>query len=201
MPYRDLAPVRMHPFARSTWFRGILLATLATSLTGALTPAHAQSVNEREATVAYLFNFAKFVEWPIEMLPTHAHITLCVLGDSSLGAELASAVQGREISGHKLDVANVKADSPLRACELLYVAGIDQKHTDQVLTGLSGMPVFTVGDADHFAERGGIANLIFQDGRMRFAINLSTAQRAHLTISSRLLALATIVKDDARSRE
>jgi len=39
------------------------------------------------------------------------------------------------------------------------------------------------------------ATLAFESGRMRFAFNVNTAQRAHLAISSRLLALATIIKD------
>ena len=161
----------------------------------------AQPLTEREARVAYLYNFAKFVEWPVEVLAPKAPISLCVLGDNTLGGELEDAVRGREIAGHKVAVSTVKADSALRTCHLLYVTGLDAKRIDQLLTSVAGTPVFTVSDGDWFAQRGGVANLIFESGRMRFSINVNSAQHAHLTISSRLLALATIIKDEARTRE
>lgn len=167
----------------------------------AVTAVSAQPLNEREARVAYLYNFAKFVEWPADVLPPHAPIALCVLGDAALGGELEDAVRGHEIAGHKVAVSTVKADGPLRACHLLYITGLDQKHADQLLAAVAGTPVFTVSDGERFAQRGGVANLIFDGGRMRFSINVNSAQHAHLTISSRLLALATIIKDEARTRE
>jgi hypothetical protein len=37
--------------------------------------------------------------------------------------------------------------------------------------------------------------IVLDNGRMRFAINLAAAQRAHLVLSSRLLGLATLVDD------
>jgi hypothetical protein len=40
----------------------------------------------------------------------------------------------------------------------------------------------------------GVAQLIVENNRIRFAINLASAQRRRLTISSKLLSLATIVK-------
>ena len=55
--------------------------------------------------------------------------------------------------------------------------------------------MFSVSDREKFAESGGVAQLILENNRMRFAINLAAAQRARLQISSKLLSLATIVKD------
>jgi hypothetical protein len=182
--------VSLHALAR--WTVITSLAIQASASVGA------QPLTEREARVAYLYNFAKFVEWPVDALPPHAPIALCVRGDGTLGGELEDAVRGREISGHKVSVSVVKTESTLRACHLLYVTGLDAKRIDQLLTSIAGTPVFTVSDGDWFAQRGGVANLIFESGRMRFSINVNSAQHAHLTISSRLLALATIIKDEAR---
>ena len=60
---------------------------------------------------------------------------------------------------------------------------------------LKDAPVFSVSDRDNFAESGGVAQLILENNRMRFVINLAAAQRARLQLSSKLLSLATIVKD------
>ena len=60
--------------------------------------------------------------------------------------------------------------------------------------------MFTVSDANNFAESGGVAQLIVENDRMRFAINIASAQRGRLNISSKLLSLAKIVKDDRTVR-
>jgi hypothetical protein len=62
---------------------------------------------------------------------------------------------------------------------------------------LSGLTAFSISDCNHFARLGGVANFFVQDGRLRFAINVDAARRASLRISSRMLALAQIVQDDA----
>jgi hypothetical protein len=60
---------------------------------------------------------------------------------------------------------------------------------------LKGVAVLTVGTSDQFARSGGMVGLFVEDGRMRFAINPDAAQRSGVRLSSRLLALAKLVKD------
>ena len=78
---------------------------------------------------------------------------------------------------------------------MLYVGGVDSKQFAQLLESARDTPVFTVGDGEKFAERGGVAQLVLENDRMRFTINTAAAQRARLTLSSRLLSLASIVKE------
>ncbi len=58
-------------------------------------------------------------------------------------------------------------------------------------------PVLTLSDVEQFARVGGMAQLYVEDGRIRFRVNLENTKRSRLQFSSRLLALATLVKDDA----
>ncbi|MEO8076517.1 MAG: YfiR family protein, partial [Acidobacteriota bacterium] len=55
---------------------------------------------------------------------------------------------------------------------------------------------FTVSDLADFAAMGGTAHLFPENGRLRFAVNVESAQRAGLHLRSQLLALARIVKDE-----
>jgi hypothetical protein len=56
--------------------------------------------------------------------------------------------------------------------------------------------VFTVSDLEPFAALGGVGQLFVENGKMRFALNPASAQRAGLRISSKLLALAKVVNDE-----
>ena len=79
---------------------------------------------------------------------------------------------------------------------LLYAAGLDAKRSAQLIDDLRNAPVLTVGDREEFALEGGVAGFFVDGARMRFAFNVDAVQRARLRISSRLLSLAKLVKDD-----
>ena len=115
---------------------------------------------------------------------------MCVLGDAAVGDALAQTVQGRTLAGHSLTVSRVTRTGPQQTCHVLYVSGVTTAQALQVVAGLRDVPVLTISDVEQFTELGGIAQLFFEYGRLRFSIQHQAATRARLRISSRLLALA-----------
>ena len=145
---------------------------------------------------AFLYNFVKFTEWPAETVPSDGAFRLCVLGDEAVGTALEQTVKDRQVDGHSLTVVRVNADGALSSCQVLYVTGLDRRRSTQLIERVKGAPVFTVGDLETFAALGGVGQLFVENGKMRFALNPASAQRAGLRISSKLLALAKVVKDE-----
>jgi hypothetical protein len=158
-------------------------------------PAGAQGVTGPILKAAFLYNFAKFAEWPAAALAPGQELSLCVIGDSAVADALEQTIRGRKVDDHELSVAIVKADGQGRSCHLLYISGLDKDRTGRLLESLRDTSTFTVGDADQFAAMGGVAQLIVENDQMRFAVNVDAANRAHIKISSKLLGLARIVKD------
>ena len=64
----------------------------------------------------------------------------------------------------------------------------------QILNKASAWPILTVGEDAAFAQNGGIINFVPKNGNVRLEIDLFAAKKAGLTISSRLLAVADVVK-------
>ena len=159
------------------------------------TPVRAQVATAPTLKAAFVYNFVKFTEWPTGALGRGERLSLCVLGDGPVADALQQTIEVGGVDGHPLTVEVLTPGSPTRSCHLLYVSGLDEKRLGQLLVGYKNSSAFTVGDADHFAEMGGVAQLIQEKNRLRFAINVEAAQRAYLKISSRLLTLAQIVKD------
>jgi hypothetical protein len=87
----------------------------------------------------------------------------------------------------------------VRKCNLLFVDANETKAAAPILQSLKGLPVLTVGESKRFEEIGGIINFYFQGETLRFSINLSAAQEAHLRINSRLLGYAQVVHAPKRS--
>jgi hypothetical protein len=171
-------------------------AVLATMTLSSSLRSSAQSATAAALTSAFLYNFAKFTEWPSDSLPPGQRLTLCVIGDNAVADALGLTIKGHAIEGHELTVEVLKTDASARSCHLLYASGLDEKRSLQLIENLKAATVLTASDADRFAELGGVAQLILEGGRMRFVINVSAAQRARLQLSSKLLSLARIVKDE-----
>ena len=80
---------------------------------------------------------------------------------------------------------------PQKMCHVLYLSRVTSGEAAQLVAALRDVPVLTISDVDGFTELGGIAQFFFEQGRLRFSVQVESAKRARLQISSRLLALAT----------
>ena len=166
-----------------------LLFTLSAS-----TSAYAQSAAAPELKAAFLLNFAKFTNWAA--VQSGAEVVFCVLDDDRVGAALTESVRGQTIEGHKLAVWKLKVDPSLPACHLLFAPGSDARKVLTKIGQVRDLPVLTVSNARGFAEAGGMIELFEENGRMRFAINMDAVQRSGVRLSSRMLDLAKIIKND-----
>jgi hypothetical protein len=162
-------------------------------------PVHAQDVTEVNLKGAFLFNFARFTEWPADSLPADAIVSACVLGDAAVGDALARQVKGKQIGRRTVAVTIVGFESPLPTCHLLYVSGVPRARVTAIVSSLREAPVLTVSDVEDFTKRGGIIQFFVESGKMRFRINARSAKRSRLLLSSRLLALADVVDEEPAS--
>jgi hypothetical protein len=163
-------------------------------LVAAQTPVAA----EYRAKANYLANFASFVEWPAEALPSgNTPFLVCVFGEFSFGTSLAELTRGTTVHGRRLEIRWVHKIQELSACQVLFVSRSVRKSYDQVLEAARGKMVLTVGETPEFLDAGGILTFAGKQGAIQFDVNLAAANKAHLRISSQLLALARRVVNRA----
>jgi hypothetical protein len=174
-------------------------ATVLTCLTSLSfpTPAAAQQLEmpEYQAKALFLYHFAQLCEWPASAFATpDSPILIGVLGEDPFGRFLEDAVKGKSIGGRKLVIERSRRLEDVEDCHLVFVSASEKERVPRIVAALGRKPALTVSDIDGFAERGGVIRLFQQDDQPRFAINPVAAERAGLTLSSRLLRLATIVR-------
>jgi hypothetical protein len=149
---------------------------------------------EYEIKAAFLYNFTKFVEWPAETFPhVSTPVSLCVFGEDPFGGSLDAVVQGETLNGHRLAVRRPRDLTAARECQVLFISGSEKGRASEALSALKGTSVLTVGEGKDFLDQGGVIRLFLEQSRVRFDINLDAAERNHLKISSKLLALARTV--------
>jgi len=181
--------------------RGLHGAAVAAAVAIALLPVAAASpaaatgqLPEYSVKAAFLHHFAQFVEWPRRLAAEPPTLTIGVLGDDPFGALLDEAVLGKAVGGRSLVVRRVARAEEAARCDILFISTSEAARLPEILAGLGGAPVLTVGEADRFARRGGMIGFFFEDGRVRLEVNVKAAEAAGLRVSSKLLSVARLVK-------
>jgi hypothetical protein len=173
--------------------RRLSLVAVLGALLSASVPA--QSINEYQMKAAYVYNLAKFVEWPSEAFKTASDpLTICVLGQSPILVTLNEAVNGEMIDERKLFVRQISEVQQASNCHILFIGSSDRKYLQTVLRELKTPGVLTLGESAGFADEGGVVNFRLEGNKVRIEINLNAAGQQKLRISPKLLSLAQIVK-------
>lgn len=153
-------------------------------------PLLAESPEAREQTevkAAFIYNFTKYVTWPMAVEQSSDGLQLCVVGGGQLIDRLQS-LNDRRVRNLAVKVAQRNADQRLDNCHLVYLSGA--VNVEPVLERLRSKPILTVGEGESFLQAGGMIALIPTDNRIRFSVNLGQAEASRLSISSKLLQLA-----------
>jgi len=170
--------------------------TIAVCFLALAVSAAAQSARapEYEVKAAFLYNFAKFVEWPSRAFPgPTTPFQICVLNRDPFRDALSNIVQGKSSSGRPIVSRAVQSPADARSCQVLFISQSDPEILKQAVERLRDLPVLTVGESDDFLRLGGMINFVLEQDRVRFEINLEAAERHHLKLSSKLLAVARVV--------
>ena len=152
--------------------------------------AAAQSEIELKVKAAFLFNFAKFTQWPAATFAASDPFVIGCLTDPDFMEVLEATVAGKTVASRRIAVKRVIEVDDLRGCHMLFVGRTKDDNSAALLAKAKEMHVLTVGERDGFTGRGGMIGFVPADGSVKFAVNPQQAERAGLRLSSKLLGLA-----------
>lgn len=191
------------PHRRLRFLAGLAMA-IATL--GGLAPARgfaAANSLEYQVKAGFLFNFAKFVEWPGAALAPGASVRLGIVAPDEVFQLIEKSLAGKTVGDRPLIVERFTPAQLGGGGALPNIIFVHQDvfrpqselgFTKQQLATLGEKhPVLLVGESAGFATSGGMIGFVQRGESLRFQVNLASAQRAGLKLSSRLSGLAEIV--------
>jgi hypothetical protein len=147
---------------------------------------------------AFVSKFPHFAEWPDSAIANRSTIDLCVAKPNPFGDALGALVAGERLAERPLRLRYIDDADSLPSCHVLFVPTRPSVDRKALLTRAAALPILTVGDYDSFLDEGGIVKLLLIDGRVRFEVDVASAGRAGLHLSSQLLQLALSVRGGPR---
>lgn len=169
---------------------------LALALMAACVAAHALAQEaEHQVKAAYLYRIAGYVEWPqAAFASAQTPLTFAVLGDDGLATELTHTIAGRTLGERPMTVRRLTPGESLAGVHVLFIGRAEQGRTRQLAQAAQPQAVLTVSESDGALDQGSVVNFVTADRRVRFEISLDAAEKSRLRLSSRLLAVASQVR-------
>ena len=177
------------------------LLTAITALMSSLLLVQGESprTSEYQLKAVFLFNFVQFVDWPPSATQdSQPSLLIGILGDDPFGPFLDETVRGERVGARPIQVRRYHRIADIEECNILFISRSENERVPEILSAVKNRPVLTVSDGDGFASQGGIIQFFTDKNRIRIRINLDAAQAANLTISSKLLRVAEVVRTPKR---
>ena len=180
--------------------QALALATIATVILGALLragsvqAAEAPALSERQVKALFLFNFAKYVDWPAGAFSnSSAPIVIGVVGEDGFSDEFRRITGDRTVNDRKVVIKQIDGTADLKDCQILFVRSSENGRLTEILEAVKNSAVLTVGETDRFLMQEGMINFTKKENKIHLEINLVPAQRVNLKLSSKLLTVADVV--------
>jgi hypothetical protein len=204
MKYEGHKAAAAQGFGRSARDRGVWLqcaiAALVCLLFAGSSALGQQRPSEYQVEAAYLYNFARFVEWPAKGATAQNNsFTICVLGGDPFGQALDATLAGEAIGNHRVTARRISSPQMAVDCQILFISSSEAKRLNKIIEALDKNAILTVSDIPQFSQRNGMIQFVLDGNRIRFEVNLAATQRAGLTLSSELLKVATAVRKNPQA--
>jgi hypothetical protein len=187
-------PVRRRTALR--WLAGLLSgACLFAGLTASL--AQDSVSKEYQIKAAYLYNFAKFVEWPADSFTNNqSPLVIGVFGQNPFGDELKAIAKDHKINGRDIVIKPVATLAEAGGVHLMFFGVTEDDRVAGMLAALKNSSVLTVGESGKFFAAGGMITFVREADKVRFEIDAPAAEQHGVKISAQLLKLAKPIPPD-----
>ncbi len=149
---------------------------------------------ESEVKAAFLYKFLGYIDWPATAFPKpDSPYVIGVFSADAIAEELAGIAAGRSVNGRPVVVRKIKEGEPLSGVHMLFIgrsAGVRQA---QLLDIARQNSIVSVTETENGLAQGSVINFHLADGRVRFEVSLTAAEKSDFKFSSRLLSVASSV--------
>lgn len=178
--------------------RWVLLAALTLPCLFGSLSISGERVTNKEYLVkaAFINQFTTFIEWPqlSSAVNTNSYFRLCTFEGSPLISALESLVELNSIKGKKARLSVLSPPDTAENCDLVFIPPGQKGRLSEIVRGVRGQPVLTIGDSEGFAKDGVMINFYTRNEMLAFEVNLNSVDESGFVFSSRLLKLSRIVK-------
>jgi hypothetical protein len=154
----------------------------------------ANEADVNNVKVAYIYNFIKYTTWPNQE-SENKPFDICVHEDSPLRDKLV-VLEKKSYRKEPIKLTLISdSTKEISKCSVLVIPKLKPDILQNYVKQADKSNVLTISDTPGYASQGVMINLVLINNRVKFEINLDAVDSSDLKISSSLLKLAKIIRD------
>ncbi|MGI2170962.1 YfiR family protein [Shewanella sp. MF05960] len=158
----------------------------------ALLPGTAIAQDAFELKAALTYNFAKFTQWPESRLNEMSAWKICYFGNQY--HDSFTGLANKTLANQSVTVIQLSDISKVEQCDVVFIDAKSRELTHRLLLAVENKAILTVSDISGFEMQGGMIEIVEQDKRLYFKVNMQILEQSGLKVSSQVLKLALEVK-------
>lgn len=171
------------------WLAGLLLGLMFYGISEAQT----LPVPEYKIKAVFLYNFTHFIDWPADAFESeYSPFIIGIIGHDPFGTFLEDAIEGERLKTHIIRLEHYTDISEVNKCHILYVGSSNPDDIRRIINAVGRKSILTVSDTPNFIRLGGMVRFFTEENKIRLEINNTLAKTRDLSISSKLLRVATV---------
>ncbi|MGA1791919.1 MAG: YfiR family protein [bacterium] len=181
---------------KKIWLNAMIILCVV-ACTGGRVHAQALYGLEYRVKAGFVYNFAKFIEWPEENTGHDPNSILIGIIPDTPATDVFFSLEGKRIGGKRIEVKKYKTvkEKGVENCHVLFFDSKEDVFVKESLLIVKYRSVLTVGHIKGFTQAGGIINFFTEEGRLRFEVNLDAAKHARIKLGSQILMSAEIITE------
>lgn len=148
--------------------------------------------SEDKLKVVIIGKVAKFIKWKDN---NYDNFIITVL-NNPYEKLFDKTFQNKKIKNKNIQIKYISNIDELTDTNILYIPPSNAKNLSDILSQLDGKNILTVSDIRGFAEKNGMMQIYFVSQKVKLKVNLDVAKRENLKISSSLLRIAKVIKEE-----
>lgn len=173
------------------YFAAWLIALGMSSFANAPAPEQ-PDVNAKTKTL-FIYNFTKYVEWPVEKKA--GSFVIGFYGDyPDLLMELQKMAETKTAGSQTIVIANYANVDAIGDCHILFVNEDKSQELGTIIKKTATRPTLIVTDYEGLAARGSCINFYYESSKQRMEINPENINKRDLKVSGQLLSLAKVIR-------
>lgn len=165
-----------------------LLSTLAL-IFSTLIPieSYADNVSEYKIKAAFIYNFARFTQWP----DNDDELKICIYGNDPFGHYIDD-LNSKKVGSRTIKIIRTHIIETIKPCHVVFLNIIppEKNQFKKIIDRIKDTNALTMSDTKNSIDYGVMVGFEINNNRVSFDINYTAAKQAGLKISSQLLVIS-----------
>ena len=140
----------------------------------------------------YLYNFAKYVDWPADK--KQGNFVIGVMGESSLYDEMAKLYANKKVGSQTLVIKKLASVEEASGCNILFVPTKQQSKVGTIAQKSRSNSILIVTEKSGSLNQGAVINFFVQNSRIAFELSKRNAEKYKLTLGQDIVKFAAKVQ-------